>query len=102
MVSSVQMIINEHPGLEQTRKITIFSEMSLIQSPFFFKFLIAPFMDFNYVRKIGRRMSWIIPTGIVSSVLFWYLGFSIEDLIREGNGFQLSLVMFVICLFIAV
>lgn len=76
--------------------------MGIITSPFSFKFLIAPFMDFNFSRKIGRRMSWIVPTGIVASGLIFYMGYSVEELIQLGDGFWISFLMFVICLFIAV
>lgn len=76
--------------------------MSLISSPFFFKFIIAPIMDFNFSKRLGRRMTWIIPTGIITSVLYMYLSHHLTDWIIVGNGFLISFYLFLMCLMIAI
>ena len=59
-------------------------------------------MDFNFSKRMGRRMTWIVPTGIATSVLYFYLSSHLESWIELGSGFHISAVMFVCCLLIAV
>ncbi len=49
--------------------------------PTFLKFLFSPLLDIYYMRRIGKRMSYIIPLSILSCVLFIVLGFYANSLI---------------------
>lgn len=46
------------------------SWQALASSPFYLKFLAAPFMDVFYSKRIGKRMSWILPISGLSAMLY--------------------------------
>jgi MFS transporter, PAT family, solute carrier family 33 (acetyl-CoA transportor), member 1 len=46
------------------------SWQALASSPFYLKFLAAPFMDVFYFKQVGKRMSWILPISAISAVIY--------------------------------
>ena len=76
--------------------------MAMISSPFFFKFMIAPIMDFNYSRRFGRRMTWIVPCGILTGVMYWILKDSLQTMVETGDGSKITSYLFFTCLLIAI
>ena len=77
------------------------SWLSLSSSPFYMKFLIAPFMDVYFSRKIGKRFTWIIPTTILSCAIYFATAQKIEDLLEQKDAFSLFVINFIQILLIA-
>ena len=53
--------------------------------PFSFKLLWSPFVEFYYIKSIGKRRSWIIPTQLVMCIILFYLKMNIERLLIEQH-----------------
>jgi len=68
--------------------------MSLTSSPFYLKFLAAPFMDVYYFQAIGKRMSYILPLGFAMAILFGIGGLFIQHWIDTANVTLLAAYMF--------
>eukprot|EP00421_Protoceratium_reticulatum_P006163 CAMPEP_0168361872 /NCGR_PEP_ID=MMETSP0228-20121227/2887_1 /TAXON_ID=133427 /ORGANISM="Protoceratium reticulatum, Strain CCCM 535 (=CCMP 1889)" /LENGTH=417 /DNA_ID=CAMNT_0008374557 /DNA_START=92 /DNA_END=1345 /DNA_ORIENTATION=- len=58
------------------------SKFSLIGYPFTFKFLIAPFIDAFYIRRFGKRESWLLPLKLACTLLLGYLAVGIGPLLE--------------------
>ncbi|XP_954948.1 uncharacterized protein TA03590 [Theileria annulata] len=46
--------------------------LSLVTFPFSIKLLWAPILDFFYIKRIGKRKSWIIPVQVICGLLLLY------------------------------
>ncbi|EAN30993.2 Acetyl-coenzyme A transporter 1 family protein [Theileria parva strain Muguga] len=46
--------------------------LSLVTFPFSIKLLWAPILDFFYIKKIGKRKSWIVPVQVICGLLLLY------------------------------
>jgi len=57
--------------------------LSFALMPYSFKFLIAPFMDTYYNKKMGKRKTYIIPMQYLFSIICFILSFSLSDEIKE-------------------
>lgn len=56
---------------------------SLAAYPYSLKLLWLPVVDSIYSKRIGRRLSWIIPVQALSGVILWILGGSIDHLLLD-------------------
>ena len=59
-------------------------------------------MDSYFSKRIGRRMTWIIPSGILTSIMYWAISSKMSSWIDGGEGFLISVNMFFMCLLIAI
>jgi PAT family acetyl-CoA transporter-like MFS transporter 1 len=64
---------------------------SLSSYPYSLKLLWSPFVDSCYIKSIGRRKSWIIPTQLVIGLGLIFLGLRIDDLMGDANITQLTI-----------
>lgn len=76
--------------------------LSLTTSPFYLKFIIAPFMDVYYSKWIGKRMTWILPISLVASFLFFAFADSIEAWIESKDFKNLAILIFLQFVIIAI
>uniref|UniRef100_A0A0N5A5W8 Acetyl-coenzyme A transporter 1 n=1 Tax=Parastrongyloides trichosuri TaxID=131310 RepID=A0A0N5A5W8_PARTI len=70
---------------ERNVSFTDQSFFSFSSYPFSAKLLWAPIVDSFYIKKIGRRKTWLIPTQFLISVYLFVLSFYISDLIPEDH-----------------
>jgi hypothetical protein len=71
------------------------SLFDLCQIPIYTKFLVGPILDRFYSRKIGKRMTYIIPISIILVGYFWYLSAKAESLLMMNNGVGLVVPLFI-------
>ena len=62
----------------------------LCTMPFSFKVLWSPIVEFYHLKGVGKRKSWIIPTQLTMTVILFYLSITIEDLLSNGNVYEVS------------
>ena len=77
------------------------SLQALTTSPYYFKFIIAPFMDVYYSRYLGKRMSWILPISVIASAMFFLFANKVEVWIDQQAHQELALYIFIQFVFIA-
>ncbi|CEF59710.1 Major facilitator superfamily domain, general substrate transporter and Acetyl-coenzyme A transporter 1 family-containing protein [Strongyloides ratti] len=70
---------------ERNVSFTDQSFFSFSSYPFSAKLLWAPIVDAFYIRKIGRRKTWLIPVQFLISVYLLVLSFYISDLIPDDS-----------------
>ncbi|XP_025913579.1 acetyl-coenzyme A transporter 1 isoform X2 [Apteryx rowi] len=59
---------------------------SFVFWPFSLKLLWAPLVDAVYVRRFGRRKSWLVPTQYVLGLFMLYLSTRVDLLLGDGEG----------------
>lgn len=64
--------------------------ISFSTTPYTLKFLWAPLIEIYYLKSIGKRKSWIVPTQIIGSAILFYLHLTIEDLMRTKQIYFLT------------
>ena len=62
--------------------------------PFALKLIWAPLVDALYIKRFGRRKSWLVPLQIGMAVVFFVLSFFIESLIVNNRILLLTIVFF--------
>uniref|UniRef100_A0A0K0FR48 Acetyl-coenzyme A transporter 1 n=1 Tax=Strongyloides venezuelensis TaxID=75913 RepID=A0A0K0FR48_STRVS len=70
---------------ERNISLTDLSFFSFCSYPFSAKLLWAPIVDSIWIKSIGRRKTWLIPTQMLISIYLFVLSFFIDDLIPEGH-----------------
>ncbi|CAE8639077.1 unnamed protein product [Polarella glacialis] len=72
------------------------STFSLIGYPFSLKFLLAPVIDAFYIKRLGRRESWILPLQLLSTLLLAALANRISPMLDASppEVANLTMVMF--------
>jgi len=65
---------------------TALSLLSLASQPYNLKLLWSPLVDSLYVKRLGRRKSWIIPLQLLVGLCFLYAGWIGPDLSVQGEG----------------
>ena len=66
--------------------------------PYIIKFLFAPFVDSLFIKMLGKRKSWIVPSQIISAVLLYLLSFNLESFIENKQIYFITLSLFIIIL----
>uniref|UniRef100_A0A8C2U6V9 Acetyl-coenzyme A transporter 1 n=1 Tax=Coturnix japonica TaxID=93934 RepID=A0A8C2U6V9_COTJA len=59
---------------------------SFVFWPFSLKLLWAPLVDAVYMRRFGRRKSWLVPTQYVLGLFMIYLSTQVDALLGDGQG----------------
>ncbi|CAO1327775.1 unnamed protein product [Diamesa serratosioi] len=80
--------------------------LSFSQWPYAMKILWAPIVDAMYIKRFGRRKSWLIPTQLFIGIFMLLLSPNIEKLLgdeshNEPNIAVIASVFFVLCFFAA-
>jgi PAT family acetyl-CoA transporter-like MFS transporter 1 len=57
--------------------------LALALMPYSFKFLLAPFMDTYYLKKLGKRKTYIIPMQYLFALICFVLAFNLKEEITE-------------------
>ncbi|KEG01341.1 MFS transporter, PAT family, solute carrier family 33 (acetyl-CoA transporter), member 1 [Plasmodium vinckei vinckei] len=78
--SVVPLIIQDKVSYSQL------SMLSLSSIPFSLKLLWAPIIDSVYIKKFGRRKSWIIPLQLICSLLMIFYSLRVSTWLGERNG----------------
>ena len=75
--------------------------LSFIMYPFSIKLLWAPLIDVFYIRRLGRRRTWLLPTQITLSTTFIILSFYLESLLVQLRVIELTIILFFVIFLIA-
>ena len=70
--------------------------------PYSIKFLFAPVVDCLFIKSLGKRRSWILPSQILTSILLYILSLHLEEFINERKIFMLTASLFVVILWCAI
>lgn len=65
-------------SIASTTSFTRLGLFSMATYPYSLKILWSPIVDSFYIKKTGRRRSWIIPVQLVSGIMLWALGWCIN------------------------
>lgn len=65
-------------SVASTTSFTRLGLFSMATYPYSLKILWSPIVDSFYIKKTGRRRSWIIPVQLVSGIMLWALGWCIN------------------------
>jgi hypothetical protein len=57
-------------------------------SPGYLKILLAPFLDFYFIKSIGKNKTWIVLFSIVLIFLSLTIGLRIDDYIESKNVYM--------------
>ncbi|CAF1298887.1 unnamed protein product [Adineta ricciae] len=64
--------------------------------PFSMKLLWAPLVDVFYIKRFGRRKSWIVPTQLLTAVVLLIASFFIESLVVQNHVVILTIIFFIV------
>jgi PAT family acetyl-CoA transporter-like MFS transporter 1 len=70
--------------------------LSFVMYPFTIKLLWAPFIDVFYIRRLGRRQTWLLPVQIILGMTFIILSFYLESLLAQLRVIKLTIILFFI------
>lgn len=65
-------------SIASTTSFTRLGLFSMATYPYSLKILWSPIVDSFYIKKTGRRRSWIIPVQLISGIMLWALGWCIN------------------------
>nr|CAG4645470.1 EOG090X04K8 [Lynceus sp. MCZ IZ 141354] len=76
------------PMLLQNRNVSYKeqAEFSFVYWPFSLKLLWAPIVDSLFIRRIGRRKTWLVPTQYLLGFAMFYLSGIVDGLLGEGTS----------------
>ncbi|XP_060866175.1 acetyl-coenzyme A transporter 1-like isoform X1 [Metopolophium dirhodum] len=86
------------PILLQSNKNVSYQDQavfSLVMWPYTLKLLWAPLVDAIYVKKIGRRKSWLIPVQYIMGSFFLYIANDINNLLPETGKPNIEKLVYV-------
>lgn len=66
------------------------AKFSLAVWPFSLKLLWAPLVDSLFIRKLGRRKSWLIPVQYFLGIFFFITGFRINEWLDDGSKVNIN------------
>ncbi|KAL4098375.1 hypothetical protein QTP88_023000 [Uroleucon formosanum] len=66
------------------------AKFSLAVWPFSLKLLWAPLVDSLFIRKLGRRKSWLIPVQYFLGIFFFITGFYINEWLDDGSKVNIN------------
>ncbi|VVC28212.1 Major facilitator superfamily domain,Acetyl-coenzyme A transporter 1 [Cinara cedri] len=87
------------PIIFQSKKNITYKEqafLSIATWPFAMKLLWAPIVESLYIRKLGRRKSWIIPAQYLMGVFLFYTATKVEEWIPESGKPNLNALVVII------
>jgi PAT family acetyl-CoA transporter-like MFS transporter 1 len=61
------------------------SLLTLPGYPIIFKWIVAPIVDTYYIKRIGRRKTYLIGIGFILSIMLFILSFYITDWIKNED-----------------
>ncbi|XP_025406915.1 acetyl-coenzyme A transporter 1-like isoform X2 [Sipha flava] len=79
-------LISSIPVLLKSNKNVSYNDQAIfnvVMLPYTLKLLWAPLVDSFYVKKIGRRKSWLIPIQFLMGSCFFYISNNINELLPE-------------------
>ncbi|XP_040205162.1 acetyl-coenzyme A transporter 1 isoform X2 [Rana temporaria] len=59
---------------------------SFVFWPFSLKLLWAPLVDSLYIKRFGRRKSWLVPTQYLLGLFMMFLSYTVDDLLGGDHG----------------
>lgn len=59
---------------------------SFVFWPFSLKLLWAPLVDSLYIKRFGRRKSWLVPTQYLLGLFMMFLSYTVDDLLGDDHG----------------
>ncbi len=77
------------------------SILSFVMYPFSLKLLWAPLIDVLYIRRLGRRRTWLLPTQLILGTTFIILSFYFESLLVQLSVTKLTIILFFMIIFTA-
>lgn len=91
-------IMRTIPFLLQSRGVeyTEQAQFSIAGWPFGLKVLYAPIVDAFYIKRIGRRKSWLIPLQYLIAVFLFILSFRVETLLDSTQVTIITTVFFIL------
>jgi PAT family acetyl-CoA transporter-like MFS transporter 1 len=70
--------------------------LSFVMYPFSLKLLWAPIIDVFYIRRLGRRQTWLLPIQVLLGGTLILLSFYIKSLLDQLRVTELTIIMFFI------
>lgn len=70
------------------------STYNFVHYPFSLKLIWAPIIDVFYIRRFGRRQTWLLPIQVILGILLIILSFYIESLISQLRMILLTILVF--------
>ena len=74
---------------------------NFVHYPFSFKLIWAPLIDVFYIRRLGRRQTWLLPIQFILGSVLILLSFNIRSLIADLRVVPLTIFFFFIIFFTA-
>uniref|UniRef100_A0A8C5MRR1 Acetyl-coenzyme A transporter 1 n=1 Tax=Leptobrachium leishanense TaxID=445787 RepID=A0A8C5MRR1_9ANUR len=76
------------PLILQSKNVSYTNQaiFSFVFWPFSLKLLWAPLVDSLYIKRFGRRKSWLVPTQYVLGLFMMYLSVVVDDLLGGEHG----------------
>ncbi|CAF2359392.1 unnamed protein product [Rotaria sp. Silwood2] len=77
------------------------SVYNFVHYPFSFKLIWAPIIDVFYIRRFGRRQTWLLPIQLILGIILIILSFYIDSFISGLRMMSLTIFLFFIVFFTA-
>lgn len=74
----------------------------MISIPIYTKFIFSPFLDLHYVKRIGKRMSYIMSISFFLFFYYIYLGLNIDLLLENLQIYKVTILLFIAMLLISI
>lgn len=87
---------------ERGLKDSALASFALTNSPFYLKFLAAPILDTCYFKKVGKRMTWIVPLSVLSSLGYFFFADQVEEWLKGLEVSKLCFFLFAQFVFVAI
>lgn len=67
--------------------------LSFVMYPFSLKLLWAPLIDAFYIRRLGRRQTWLLPVQVLIGIMLIFLSYYIDSLLIEKRVNYLTIIL---------
>ena len=74
---------------------------SFVMYPFSLKLLWAPLIDVFYIRRLGRRQTWLLPIQVLVGITLIAISFHLESLLIQLRVTELAVIFFFVIFLIA-